>query len=320
MQSYFEQVEINRQKFLKDYKNFKKINLIIMGAVTLAVGLVLIFLLPANQMAAVIVIVALLIGTFTYTKAARAKLSNQTYDYIFAYYREYTQQFFNAKAFKNLDIKEKEGLTVDDFSRTDLFDNTSNVVSRNFFTVEANDVRIIAADLGAHIKVGKKTQLVFYGKLFYLPFDLNHHNESMIAYVKPLEMKEPPKFNPLYQVVEETSQVIYYAKTSQLPAYFSKKLKKWIEELIVGEGLLDAFVSIQEDQLFVGYSFNEAIMNIPYQTKIDEVDFLPYQKEISRLVQLTEVLKPKNPKKELKGAQDSTIEEPEIKEVSSVEE
>ncbi len=257
-------LEAKRQSFLTLFKRTKTTNLIILGIFVIAMIPVFIFLLPANSNLGLLVIGALLIAMFVYSRSAKTWLNQRVYRYIFDYYHEVANFYYQQSPFSQIEIKEREGMNVEEFRNLGLLKNVISLISRNCISGEIIDTQFQVCDAGVRIGIEKRIAVAFFGRIFRFKLPSSCPGHYIVHRQYRDDAILPDGFND-FEPLEVSGKRFIYGQDKTMPKLLSHELLKILDSFELGNELMDVTAVIKDDYLYLLLSYNDAIMNVAYE-------------------------------------------------------
>lgn len=283
-------LEARRQAFIKMFKQTKTINMVVLGAFVVAMGVVFLVLLPANSNLGLIVIAVLLGGMFLYSRWARNALSQRAYRYIYDYYHEMDEYFYRNPPFSNLEIKENSGLDVDELRALGVLKNVTNVISRHHVNGVVNERTFTVCDTGVRVERDRKVAVAFYGRIASLELKEPVTGHYIIHRYFRDDAVRPDGFAD-FQIINEQNGQLILGTDNQLPKQITKSFIDQLGTFPLDAQLIDITAIIRENKVHLLFSYHDAIMNVGYEQVVALQPLQRYEDDLRRLVQLSATLK-----------------------------
>jgi|GEM_PF-1216368 len=284
------ELETKRQAFLSLFKKTKIVNNVVLIVIVLAMGGTFIWLFQVDMNLSLI-IVGILIGVlFFYSRFAKSWLGRKTYDYIYGYYRLTSDFFFHQEGFSQIEISEKEGITLEEFKLSGVLKDEVGIISRNKVHGLVEGVPFVLADAGVRVERDKKTEVAFFGKAFVFELALPIEGRYIIHRRINQNGTLPSGFADLKEIETDGDRIVLGTE-AKAPSLFKKQLIKTIGMFDMDTELADVTLTIHGGKAYLLLSYCDDVMNVAYQKEVAGSSLSRYLNDLSIVREIAKSLK-----------------------------
>lgn len=266
---YSEYIEDKRLEFAGVYGKNRKWSYIMMGIVlAIAVGSVICLTQknPALNIVGWVLISTAVIGMLVYYLVTKNKMPYLTKEYIKAVSETLNSYNYTDKDVSEPNCDEKEKVDLADIIVDGVYQDLSNIASRNVVRARYKGKSFMVADMGLYTGVGKQSKSVFVGKYISMENTL-HFKDYFIINIKKKDQAVdlPTKVEGLTLLVNEDEFAIYGPKDEDIKKVAGTKLLPALKKIQLDDVLLNANIVIWAGHTAAYLSYCDEIMTLPFQ-------------------------------------------------------
>ncbi len=282
-------LEKNRRAFIKLFKTTKIVNNVVLALLVLGMGATFLWLFPVDLNLSLIVIGALIIGLFVYSRAAKSWLGKKAYEYIFEYYRVTSSHFYSEAPFSDIVIEARQGFELEEFKTLGVLTNEVGIVSRNRVSGKIHERDFQISDAGVRVEADRKVEVAFFGKI--IKFEL--HEPISGRFIVHHRLKQdaslPAGFATL-QSLSDDEGLLVFGNEEKTPKFMKKTFYQALRGIVPDELLADVTFVAFEGHAYLLLSYADAIMNVVYQEVADEKALKRFAADLEKIVALAQLL------------------------------
>lgn len=266
---YSEYIEDKRLEFTGVYGRNRKWSYIMMGIVlAIAVGSV-ICLTQKNAVLNIVgwvLISSAVIGMLVYYLVNKNKMPYLTKEYIKAVSETLNSYNYTHQDVTEANCDEKEKVDLADIIVDGVYQDLSNIASRNVVRARYKGKSFLTADMGLYTGLGKQSKSAFVGKYISMENTL-HFKDYFIINIKKKDQAVdlPTKVEGLTLLVDEDEFAIYGPKDEDIKKVAGTKLLPAIKKLELDDVLLNVNIVIWAGHTAAYLSYCDEIMTLPFQ-------------------------------------------------------
>jgi len=279
MEKLIKEIETRRQAFITLFKRTKIVNTVVLTLIIAAMAATFIWLFKVDMNTSLIVILGLMVILFAYSRFAKTWLNKKTYHYIYDYYRVTSAYFFAAdNGFDAVEIKESDGIALEEFKKTGVLKDEVGIISRNLVIGKMVSIPFYVADAGVRVEREKKVAVAFFGKILTLelPETIEGH---FIVYRRQGNNALPAGFDA-FKALEETADYMVFGTEDKTPALLRKSVLKLLTKLELNELLADVTMVVKDNHVYLLLSYADAVMNVAYDHEADSKALERYEADL----------------------------------------
>ena len=281
MESLLNQVETARQAFLKLFRRTKLINNIALGALVLGMAAAFMWILPQNLNLALIIVAALVIVLFAYSRLMKSWLGKKAYEYIFAYYRTIDGYFFHDEPFSSIKVDEHNGYELAEFQSLRVLNNETSIISRNKVTGMAYGRAFTIADAGVRVMKERKVEVAFFGKI--ISFPLKQPAVGRITYFASKSGETPlPEGLKEQRLLDTVDGIRIFASEDAVGSY-DKDAIKALKKYSLDEDLADVTLVTSLTSAYLLLSYSDAVMGVVYEQPANRAGYERFSADLAKV-------------------------------------
>ncbi|MFA5235324.1 MAG: hypothetical protein WC399_00510 [Bacilli bacterium] len=282
-------LEAKRLQFIKLFKTTKLVNNIVLIIIVLGMGAAFLWLMELNMNLALIIVGALIVTLFLYSRFSKAWLGKQAYKYIFDYYRALAAYYYREPDFTALDIQEQAGFDIEEFRSLKILKNEYGIVSRNTVRAEFDRRPVSVSDAGVRVMKDQKVDVAFFGRIFKFELDRQFDDHVIIHHRRAKEGPWPEGFGD-FLVVEERDDFIVLSQSGTLPASLNQELIKKLQNFVLDDYLSDASLVIFDRHAYLLMSYADVVMNVVYEQPVNAEAMKRFEDDLESIKGLVDLL------------------------------
>ncbi len=280
--STYENLEILRTNFLKEYNKQQKISIVILVVfiVLMLASFIILISMPDKIHYVLIAALVIFLGTFLITK----KIKNERIKSVTTYVENY-RQLINEDIYKNINLQNMEINPLEKIEESTLeniniFDNFEDLHSNDVVKGKFQNHDFLSYSAALY---NTKNEIIFYGKIFTLNLDetdgsliIHQKNEKGKGIIKPINYQE---INNVF-----SDKFICYASSEEIvDKLLDDKAIKNIENLIQDEVFSDYTFVIQDSKIYAFVSCRNDVIDIPLKDPVKE-EIFEKQKNLTEII------------------------------------
>lgn len=281
MESLLNQVEAARQAFLKLFRRTKLINNLALGVMVLGMAAAFMWILPQNLNLALIIVAALVIVLFVYSRMMKAWLGKKAYEYIFAYYRTIDAFFFHDEPFSDINVDEHNGFELTEFQSLKVLKHETSIISRNKVSGMAYGRAFTIADAGVRVTRERKVEVAFFGKI--ISFPVKHPVLGRITYFASKSGEAPLPEGLNEQRLTESVDGIRVFSSEEADGSYDRNIIKALKKFSLDEDLADVTLVTFETSAFLLLSYSDAVMGVVYERPANRAGYERFSADLAKI-------------------------------------
>lgn len=268
----FHQIDDRRKKFVERYRKFKLTrNIVLFAALALITGGMIGFsfipdfgLYIGVGLVFLILLVVWLLNKFLIVK----KAEEDTHSYVVQTVNDFNTYSFDEKYYSELQMHDDMEISLEEFQAANIYQDLSNVSSRNVLTGKVFDHDFHCASLAGYVtkedeKGRKKSVPVFVGKYLSVNVDLKV-DDLLLIYIKgKSDLVEVPSVASNMNVLSDNNTYTIYGKQEDKKAVLNSRALGVLKQFKVNKYFLDLSISIQKNAIVFAIDYDDEVMNIP---------------------------------------------------------
>lgn len=268
----FHQIDDRRKAFVERYRKFKLTrNIVLFVALALITGGMIGFnFIPEIGIWIGIGLVFLvLVGVWLLNKFLIVKKAEEdTHSYVVQTVNDFNTYSFDEKYYSDLKMHDDMEISLEEFQAANIYQDLSNVSSRNVLTGKIFDHDFHCASLAGYVtkedeKGRKKSVPIFVGKYLSVNVDLKV-DDLILIYIKgKSNLVEVPSVASSMNVLSDNNTYTIYGKQEDKKAILNSRALGVLKQFKVNKYFLDLSISIQKNAIVFAIDYDDEVMNIP---------------------------------------------------------
>lgn len=262
-------IESERVKFRQIYNKQKIINIVILVAMlSIIIAAFMIFTAIGHFWIGVIIIVATLIGSFSYTRFRNKKMNKLTDSFISYYHNTICSYDFNdTVSFSEIVCHPLEKIEGEEFINAGFIQNVTHIGSRNCIYGKISGLDFKSCDCVARVTNDNVTETAFLGKYYMIQLDKMVRGKTLI-YVGPhanngAGPNDLVGLDEIKNIPTGNDNIRIWSNCKDLDKIVTPELIKEINKFEPDDILEDICFSIKSNACYVALSYNESFTSLP---------------------------------------------------------
>ena len=292
LDSFYEKLEATRSDFYKAYNSQRKTSNILMPvAGLLMVASLVLFIGVAELWGKItggVLIGTTLIGMVVYFMLTRNKLPNKSKEYIRNFALMSDNYVFDHQEIKNARVLLKKRYAISEFLPDRVYTGIVDIASRNIVEFEYKGHNVSVGEAALYKQGAKRGQraLLFVGKYMSMPNDFHFEDRYIINISGDKETDLPNDFEDLVVLKKQNRFRVYGKEGAKIEKDLPKDLLNDLKSIDCKNSLLNVNVVLWAGHTAVYLSYDDGIVSIPLDKKLDSSAYQQLKRNILDLLQI----------------------------------